>query len=76
MDKQQTIQKLADKADSALTYCAGGGLAGFSCYAAQLQPILAVLGGIAGLTVCALKGYYDWVKHKRQTKWGVPDNDR
>lgn len=63
-------QKIIQKGDSVITYCAGGGLAGFSCVATQLQPIIAVTGGVIGIGVCLAKGYYDFKKHRRnQKKW-------
>ena len=65
MNIEQHIQKLIDKTDSAATYCLGGGLAGFSCVAQQIQPILSDIGILAGVAACGAKAYYDYKKHKK-----------
>lgn len=70
---QTILQKVIDKTDSAASYCLGSGLAGFSCYAEKIEPILSDIGFLVGIAACILKAYYDRKKYIR--KQGRPSND-
>ena len=70
---QTILQKVFDKADSATTYCLGGGLAWFSCNAEKLEPILSDIGLLIGIWGCLLKAYYDRKKYLRKER--KPSND-
>lgn len=74
VEPQSFVQKAQSVADSAVSYCMGGGLAWFSCTANQLNPILQTVGLVVGILIALAKGYYDWKKHAKKMK--SPVNDR
>jgi hypothetical protein len=50
------------------TYAIGGFMAWFSHYLPLINDILQLMLGLIGLAVCAARGYYDYCKHKKDSK--------